>query len=42
MTCFVEGLNQGEHIHFLDAEGGGYTTAAIQLKHQIQQSISPN
>jgi hypothetical protein len=42
MTCFVEGLNQGEHIHFLDAEGGGYTSAAIQLKKQIQLSISPN
>jgi hypothetical protein len=42
MTCFVEGLNQGEHIHFLDAEGGGYTTAAVQLKLQIQQSISPS
>jgi hypothetical protein len=42
MTCFVEGLKQGEHIHFLDAEGGGYTSAAIQLKKQIQLSISPN
>jgi hypothetical protein len=42
MTCFVEGLNQGEHIHFLDAQGGGYTSAAIQLKDQIQRAISPN
>lgn len=35
MTCFVEGLNPGEHIHFIDAANGGYTAAAGQLKAQI-------
>jgi Protein of unknown function (DUF3095) len=40
MTCFVEGLNQGEHIHFMDAENGGYAAAAVQLKHQIKMSKS--
>jgi hypothetical protein len=34
MTCYVEGLNEGQHIHFLDAENGGYTEAAIQMKNQ--------
>ncbi len=34
MTCYVEGLNEGQHIHFLDAENGGYTQAAIQMKNQ--------
>ena len=35
MTCYVEGLKEGEHIHFLDAENGGYTKAAIQMKSQM-------
>jgi len=35
MTCFVEGMNPGEHIHFIDAANGGYTAAAAQLKAQI-------
>jgi hypothetical protein len=35
MTCFVEGLGQGEHIHFIDAEDGGYAAAAVGLKAQI-------
>ena len=40
MTCFVEGINQGEHIHFMDAEGGGYTAAAIQLKDQMKKATT--
>lgn len=37
MTCFVEeGLGQGEHIHFIDAEGGGYAAAAVGLKNQMR------
>lgn len=36
MTCFVEGLGQGQHIHFIDAEDGGYAAAAIQLKAQMK------
>ena len=38
MTCFVEGLNAGEHIHFLDAQDGGYTAAAVQLKQQLKEA----
>ena len=34
MTCYVEGMKEGQHIHFLDAENGGYTQAAIQMKNQ--------
>lgn len=42
MTCFVEGLGQGKHIHFIDSSNGGYAMAAIELKNQIKNSISPN
>jgi hypothetical protein len=38
MTCFVEGLGQGEHIHFIDAENGGYATAAVELKKQMKSA----
>jgi hypothetical protein len=37
MTCIVDGLGQGEHIHFIDAENGGYAAAAIQLKKQMKE-----
>lgn len=40
MTCFVDGLNQGQHIHFIDAENGGYAMAAIELKKQIKEATS--
>lgn len=36
MTCLVFSLTKGEHIHFVDGAGGGYTMAAIQLKAQLQ------
>lgn len=36
MTCYVEGMLEGQHIHFLDAENGGYTFAAIQMKSQMK------
>jgi hypothetical protein len=42
MTCFVEGLNQGEHFHFIDADEGGYVMASIQLKDQIKKASAPN
>ncbi len=32
MTCLVDGLGQGEHIHFIDGGAGGYTLAAAQMK----------
>ncbi|WP_111641675.1 DUF3095 family protein [Marinimicrobium alkaliphilum] len=34
MTCFVEGLSEGKHFHFIDADDGGYTAAAADLKRQ--------
>jgi len=37
MTCFVDGLSQGQHIHFMDAENGGYAMAAVELKRQMGQ-----
>ncbi len=36
MTCFVDGLGQGQHIHFIDADNGGYTAAAVGLKSQLK------
>lgn len=38
MTCFVDGLTQGQHIHFMDAENGGYAMAASGLKKQIKEA----
>jgi hypothetical protein len=34
MTCFVNGLGQGKHIHFIDGDTGGFTMAAKKLKAQ--------
>ncbi|OMH33292.1 DUF3095 domain-containing protein [Motiliproteus sp. MSK22-1] len=33
MTCLVFDLSQGEHIHFLDGDDGGFAMAAKQLKN---------
>ncbi len=38
MTCYVEGLTDGNHIHFIDGGNGGYAMAAKQLKQQIQEA----
>lgn len=35
MTCLVENLQQGGHIHFIDGGQGGYAVAAKNLKNQI-------
>ena len=40
MTCFVEGLGQGEHLHFIDAENGGYASAAVKLKLQSKAALT--
>ena len=42
MTCFVDGLTQGQHIHFMDAENGGYAMAALVLKKQIKEDGALN
>lgn len=38
MTCFVRGLGEGEHIHFIDGGGGGYALAAREYKQQIKDA----
>lgn len=37
MTCVVEDIKDGEHIHFIDGGDGGYALAAKQLKAQIKK-----
>lgn len=36
MTCLVFSLAQGEHIHFIDAAGGGFACAADALKKRLR------
>lgn len=36
MTCFVDWLGEGEHIHFVDGGDGGYAMAAKHLKAQLK------
>ena len=36
MTCFVQQLKEGGHLHFIDGAKGGYTRAALQLKDQVE------
>ncbi|MBF0266369.1 MAG: DUF3095 family protein [Gammaproteobacteria bacterium] len=38
MTCLVQTISDGEHIHFIDGNNGGYTAAAKTLKQQIKES----
>ncbi len=40
MTCYVQGLGDGEHIHFIDGGDGGYTMASKQLKAQIGEGAA--
>ncbi len=35
MTCFIQSLEQGGHLHFVDGNDGGYAMAALGLKAQI-------
>ena len=39
MTCLVNGLADGEHIHFIDGGDGGYAIAAAELKRQRASEI---
>jgi hypothetical protein len=38
MTCLVQSMHPGRHIHFIDGSDGGYAVAAKQLKSQILNS----
>lgn len=40
MTCLVEGLNPGEHLHFIDGSDGGYALAAERMKFQKKGKTS--
>jgi hypothetical protein len=42
MTCFVQGLEDGNHIHFVDGGDGGYAIAAKQLKRQLRRCRQPS
>ncbi len=39
MTCLVESIQPGGHIHFVDGSDGGYAVAAKQLKQQIANRL---
>jgi Protein of unknown function (DUF3095) len=39
MTCFVQDIQDGHHIHFIDGGDGGYTMASKQLKEQLSKTI---
>ncbi len=39
MTCFVYGLTDGEHIHFVDGGDGGYALAAREYKKQLKSAV---
>ena len=36
MTCMVEGLSTGQHLHFIDGSDGGYAMAAKNMKAQMK------
>ncbi len=38
MTCYIRDYG-GQHFHFVDATGGGYTMAAKQLKGQMKEGV---
>ena len=40
ITCFVEGLQPGQHVHFIDGSGAGYAMAAKRLKAQRRRGLS--
>lgn len=42
MTCFVENIQDGGHIHFVDGADGGYTLAAQKLREQISKEQKGN
>ncbi|KAI2506466.1 Protein of unknown function (DUF3095) [Fragilaria crotonensis] len=38
MTCLVESATDGNHIHYMDGEGGGYAMAGKQLREQLREA----
>ena len=39
MTCLVENMDSGHHIHFVDGDLGGYAIAAKTLKQQLKEDV---
>uniref|UniRef100_A0A7S1UMT2 DUF3095 domain-containing protein n=1 Tax=Grammatophora oceanica TaxID=210454 RepID=A0A7S1UMT2_9STRA len=39
MTCLLEGLEDGQHIHFMDGADGGYTMAAKAMREQMDTAM---
>lgn len=37
MTCYVNSIKPGDHIHFIDGDDGGYAMAAKEMKAQMKQ-----
>lgn len=36
MTCYVQDVKDGQHVHFIDGGDGGYAMAAKELKAQLK------
>ncbi|MDE1462991.1 DUF3095 domain-containing protein [Spartinivicinus poritis] len=41
MTCMVSSLENSQHLHFIDGSGGGFWSASIGLKKQLQTRQPP-
>ena len=42
MTCLLFSLEQGEHMHFVDAAGGGFASAAEGFKARLAAMAGAN
>ncbi|MAY41860.1 MULTISPECIES: DUF3095 family protein [unclassified Neptuniibacter] len=40
MTCYVDSVSDGEHLHFVDGDGGGYALASKMLKENMRRQKS--
>jgi hypothetical protein len=38
MTCLIGNRESGDHLHFVDAAGGGYALAAVDLKRRLAKA----
>jgi hypothetical protein len=38
MTCLIGKRESGDHLHFVDAAGGGYALAAVDLKRRLVEA----
>ncbi len=36
LTCVTFSASTGDHVHFVDGEGCGYTMASVKLKQQLK------